>query len=81
MLPYIIANNLHEVKAIVKSFEGPGVLVTQTNASLQTNGLATGTQLLKIKDKYECLAKLIETMESTKYTIKEAMQVMQDLEF
>jgi len=33
-------------------------LLTQAKVSLQTTGLAS--QLLKIKDQYECLVKLIE---------------------
>ena len=51
------ATNLAEVKAIVERSEGSGILITQPKASLQTTGLAT--QLLKIKDQYECLEKLI----------------------
>ena len=61
------AKKLPKVKAIVKSFVGCGILVTQAKVSLQKSGLAG--QLLKIKDQYECLAKLIEKMESAKYTI------------
>ena len=38
-------------------------------------------QLLKIKDQYECLVKLSEKMESAKYTIKEAVQAIQELDF
>ena len=57
------------MKAIVESFVGCVILVTQAKVSLQKSGL-TG-QLLKIKDQYECLVKLIETMESVKYTIEE----------
>ena len=41
------AKNLLEVKAIVESFEGSGILITQAKVSLQTTGLAA--QLLKIK--------------------------------
>ena len=33
--------NLPEVKAIVKSFEGSGILVTKAKVSLQVTGLAT----------------------------------------
>ena len=73
------AKNLPKVKAIAKSFVGSGILVTQTKVSLQKSGL-TG-QLLKIKDQYECLVKLIEKMESAKYTIKEAVQAIQVLDF
>ena len=74
------AKSLPEVKAIVESFVGSGILVTQANkVSLQKSGLAG--QLLKIKDQYECLVKLIAEMESAKYTIKEAVQAIQELDF
>ena len=63
----------------VESFVGSGILVTQAKVSLQKSGLAG--QLLIIKDQYECLVKLIEKMESTKYTIKEAVQAIQELDF
>ena len=63
----------------MESFDGSGVSVTQAKVSLQTTGLAS--QLLKIKDQYECLVKLIETKESAKYTIKEAVQAIQELDF
>ena len=59
------------MKAIVESFEGSGILVTQTKASLQTTDIAT--QLFKIKG----LVKFMETMESANYTIKEAVQAIQ----
>ena len=71
--------NLPEVKAIEESFVGSGILVTQTKVSLQKSGLAC--QLLKIKDQYECLVKLIEKMDSAKYTIKKAVQAIQELDF
>ena len=45
---------------------------------MQKSGLAG--QLLKIKDQYEGLVKLIEKMESVKYTIKEAVQAIQDFD-
>ena len=67
------------MKAIVENFEKSGVLVTQEKASLQTPGLAD--QLLKIKEQNECLVELIETMESAKYTIKEAVEAIQELDF
>ena len=47
------AKNLPEVKAIVESFVGSGIFITQAKVSLQKSGLAG--QLLKIKDQYECL--------------------------
>ena len=61
----ILCKELPEVKAIVKGVEGIGILVTRAKVSLQTTGLAT--QLLEIKDQYDCLVKLIETMESGKH--------------
>ena len=79
MLPCITQKNLPEVKAIVESFVGSGILVTQAKVCLQKSGLAG--QLLKIKEQYKCLVKLIEKMESAKYTIKEAVQVIQELHF
>ena len=63
----------------MESFEGPGILVTQAKVSLQTTVLTT--QLLKIKDQYECLVKLIKTMESAKYTIKKPVQAIEKLDF
>ena len=63
----------------MESFVGSGILVTQAKPSLQKYGLAG--QLLEIKDRYECLVKLIETMESAKYTIIEAVQAIQELNF
>ena len=67
------------MKAIVESFVGSGILETQAKVSLQKSGLSG--QLLKINDQYECLTKLIEKMESAKYSIKEAVQVIQELNF
>ena len=54
-------------------------MVTQAKVSLQISGLAG--QLLRIKDQYECPVKLIGKMESAKYTIKEAGQAIQELDF
>ena len=67
------------VKCCVKSYVDSGILVTQAKVSLQKSGFAN--QLLKIKDQYECLVKLIEKMKSAKYTIKEAVQAIQKLDF
>ena len=67
------------MKTIVESCVGSAILATQAKVSLQKSGFAG--QLLKIKDQYECLIKLIEKMESAKYTIKEAVQAIQELDF
>ena len=71
------AKNLLQVKAVVKSFVGSEISETQAKVSLQKSGLAG--QLLKIKDHYECLVKLIKKIESAKYTIKEAVQASKNL--
>ena len=73
------AKVLPEVKAIVESFVGSGILVTQAKFSLQKSGLAG--QLLKIIDQYERLVKLIEKMENAKYAIKEAVRAIQELDY
>ena len=73
------AKKFREVKAIVESFVGSGILLTQAKVRLQKSGLAG--QLPKIKYHYECLVKLIEKMESAKYTTKEAVQTIQELDF
>ena len=52
------AKNLPKMKAIVKSFVGSEILVTQARLACKKSGLAG--QLLKIKDQYEYLVKLIE---------------------
>ena len=64
---------------MVENFEGSDILITQTKVSLQTAGLAM--QLLKIKDQYKCLVKREKTMESAKYTIKKAVQAIEELDF
>ena len=73
------AKSLPEVKVIVESFVGSRILVTQAKVNLQKSGLAG--QLLKIKNQYKCLVKLIEKMESAKYTIKEAVHAIQEADF
>ena len=73
------AKNLPEVKAIVESFKGSGILVTQAKVGLEKSDLAG--QLRKSKDQYKCLVKVIEKKESAKYTIKEAVQAIQELDF
>ena len=44
------------MRAMVEGFEGSDILVTHAKSSLQTTRLAT--QLLKTKDRYQCLVKL-----------------------
>ena len=73
------AKTLLEVKAIAESFVDSGILVTKAKVSLTKSGLAG--QMLKIKDQYQCLVKLMEKMKSAKYTIKEAVQAIQELNF
>ena len=63
----------------MECFEESNILVTQAKVNLQTAGLAT--QLLKIKDQYEILVYLLDTMERAKYTIKEAVQAIQKIDF
>ena len=64
---------------IVENFEGSGVLVTQAKDSLPT--LSLTNQLLKIKNQFEYLVKLVEIMESASYTSKETVEATQELDF
>ena len=73
------AKNLPEVKAIVESFVGSGILITQAKVSLQKSGFAG--HLLKIKAQYECPVKTIEKTKSAKYTNNKALQAIQELDF
>ena len=74
---YLIIKSIYlKVKAIVESFEGCGTLVTHAKVGLQTTGL--DTQLLKIKDIYECLVTLTETMKSAKCNVKKVVQAVQE---
>ena len=66
------------MKAIVESFEGSGIIVTQAKVSLQTTDIATK---LQIKDQYEYLVKLKEMIESAKYTTKKVVHTIQGLDF
>ena len=68
------AKNLLEVKAIVESFVGSGILVIQAKITLQKSSFAS--QMLKIRDHYECQVKLIEKMVSAKYSIKGSVQAV-----
>ena len=56
------------MKAIANSFEGSGILASQAKVGLQATRL--DFQSLKSEDQYECLVKLIETMESASYLLK-----------
>ena len=54
----VLRKNLRELKAIVESFVGSGILVSQSKDYLAKSSL--DGQLLKIKDQYERLVKIIE---------------------
>ena len=71
------AKNLPEVKAIAESFVGSGILVTQAKVSLQKRGLAG--QLLKIKDQYECLVKLIKRWKARSIPLKKQCKQSKNL--
>ena len=79
MLPCITQKNLPEVKAIVKVLSVLESWVTPAKVSSQKSGVAG--QPLKIKHQYKCLVMVMKKMESAKYTIKEAVQAIQELDF
>ncbi len=64
------ANNLQDVRDIVNSFDGEGILVTKAKAAV--NDINVAESLVKIQRDYQELPKLIKKMESSKYTLQEA---------
>ena len=64
------ATHLVEVRAIVDSFEGDGLLVKRAKDAVNDKDVAAS--LVKIKRDYDCLTKLIGKFESTKFIIAEA---------
>ena len=64
------ADNLIEVKKIVNEFEGDGILVKRAKEAVNDAGIAAS--LLKIKRDYSQLPKIIQKIESPKFTIAEA---------
>ena len=64
------AENLLEVRKIVNSFEGNGVLVMKAKAAVNSDSVASS--LVKIQRDYMELPKYIMKMENSKYSIREA---------
>ena len=64
------AKNLQEVRDIVNSFDGQGILVSRAKAAVNDCNIAES--LVKIQRDYQELPKLIKQMESSKYTLLEA---------
>ena len=69
MLDYY-ADNLIEVKKIVNEFEGDGILIKRAKEAANDASIAAG--LLKIKRDYSQLPKIIQKIESLKFSIAEA---------
>ena len=64
------AKNLLEVREIVNSFEGAGILVRRAQAAVNDQKVAES--LAMIQRDYSALPSLIKKMENSKYTIQEA---------
>ena len=64
------ANNLIEVKKIVNEFEGNGLLMKLAKEAVNDAGIAAS--LLKIERDYSQLPKIIQKIESPKFSIAEA---------
>ena len=73
------AENLMEVREIVNSFEGNGILVRRAKTAV--NDPSVAGSLAQIQREYQVLPKLIQKMESSKYTLKEAHTDISSLEF
>ena len=66
------AINFVEVRNIVNSFEVAGVILIVRRAKAAVNNSKVAESLVKIQLDYAMLPKLIQKMESSKYTILEA---------
>ena len=66
------AKHLEEVRDIVNSFEGNGVLVLRAKAAV--NDSKVRDSLVKIQRDYQFLPQLIKKMENSKYKIKAAYE-------
>lgn len=64
------AKNLQEVRDIVNSFDGDGIVVSRGKAAV--SDLNVPESLVNIQRDYQELPKLIKKMESSKYTLLEA---------
>ena len=64
------AKNLVKVREIVNAFESDGILVSNAKAAVNDTNLAK--LLAEIHRDYQVLPKMIQKIESSKYTIKEA---------
>ena len=65
----LLYDNLIEVKKIVNEFEGDGILVKRVKEAVNDAGIAAS--LLKIKRDYSQLPKIIQKVESPKFSIAE----------
>ena len=65
------ADNLIEVKKIVNEFEGDGIFVKRAKEAVNDAGIAAAS-LLKIKRDYSQLPKIIQKIESPKFSFAEA---------
>ncbi len=72
------AENLLEVRKIVNSFEGDGVLVTTAKAAVNSDSVATS--LVKIQRDYMEMPQYITKMENSKYSIQKAYTDITDLD-
>ena len=64
------AKNLVKVREIVNAFEGDGILVSKVKAAVNDPNIAK--LLAQIHHDYQVLPKMIQKIESSKYTTKEA---------
>ena len=73
------AEHFHEVKTIVNSFTGEGILVRNAKAAVSSDTVLAS--LVAIKRDYSVLPKTITKIESSKCSIREAHKFLTELDF
>jgi len=73
------AEKLPQVVEIVRNFEGNGLLIQRAKASIEAQDLRS--RLMYIQQQYSELSRLVEIMEGTQYTTKQAFQDVSEMDF
>ena len=73
------AEKFPDVRSIIDSFEGKGLLIQRVKAA--SSKLNLPTDLMLIKRDYQCLVDLLERCEGTDYTVARAYSDLQTLSF
>lgn len=76
---FYYADNFPEVKAIIENFEDDGILVDRAKQSVAKQGLPH--QLMIIRRDYKVIADCVKQLEANSFTIKQAHEMVDVLDF